>query len=173
MLTSDSSGLHRWVPTGLPPSASQNPALRLACSQGRKYQLIFKLTHIIVIRGGKSQTRVPFVLSLPYSISICPFQWRGSGYTTPICGSIAYQVGRIRQRACARRIFWSSSEAGHITHPPVRGHPLCPEESTVLVPESPEESERTGLTVSSSSLQLAQTLFGPVTFFTTFHQSKY
>lgn len=115
ILAGDSTGLHLWVPTGFPPSASRNPALRLVCSQGGKHQLILKLTHIIVIRGGKSQTRVPFVLSLPYSISICPFQWRGSGYATPICGSIAYRVGRIRQRACARRIFWSSSEAGHKT----------------------------------------------------------
>lgn len=57
------------VVSGLPPSASPNPGQEFVPIPWWRHQFILQLTHIIMIWGGVSQTRVQF---LSLSVLVCP-----------------------------------------------------------------------------------------------------
>ena len=143
---------------------------RWCAFRGGRHWFILLLTHIMVIWGGESQMRVlvcpcqfQFVLSLPYSISICPSQWWGSGHATPKYGTLA------------NWIFWmegiweeglSDASLKQVKRPSCERCPTYTRRKWIsLSPRCPEQSEWTGLAVSLNLLHLAHILFYPVTFF--------
>lgn len=162
------------VPPGPPPPASPNLGQALVQFRSGRHQFILQLTHIIVIWGGQSQMRAlvcpcqfQFVLSLPYAISICPFQWQGSGHATPNMAPwhIKYfQLKEFEKWHCAKRTCWYSSEAGHKTLMR-KVSSLNPEEGNILISKMPRVTWMNSPCCFPQVTTLSSYSFYPVTFF--------